>query len=103
MANTFSVNLYPLPSPSATLQKLAVSTAAVQYASKFYDGKTKFVLFEVQTGGVYVTFDGSTPSSSNGHLYAVNTREFWSAGRADAAKFIRATVDAVVYGSPFTC
>jgi ABC-type nitrate/sulfonate/bicarbonate transport system substrate-binding protein len=57
----------------------------------------------VQAGGVYVTFDGSTPSSSNGHLYAVNTREFWSANRADAAKFIRATVDATVYGSPFTC
>jgi|TARA_R110000868_G_scaffold25954_1_gene100533 hypothetical protein len=103
MANTFSVNLYPLPSPSATLQKLAVSTAAVPFAARFYDGKTKFVLFEVQTGGVYATFDGSTPSSTNGHLYAVNTREFWSAGMADSAKFIRATVDAVVYGSPFTC
>jgi hypothetical protein len=103
MANTFSVNLYPLPAPGATLQKLAVSTAPVSYASTFYDGKVKFVLFEVQVGGVYVTFDGSTPSSSNGHLYAVNTREFWSANRADEAKFIRATVDATVYGSPFTC
>ena len=79
MANTFSVNLYPLPAPGATLQKLTVSTAAVPYAANFYDGKVKFVLFEVQGGGVYVTFDGSTPSSSNGHLYAVNTREFWSA------------------------
>ena len=103
MANTFSVNLYPLPAPGATLQKITVSTVAIPFTSIFYDGKTKFVLFEVQAGGVYVTFDGSTPSSSNGHLYAVNTREFWSANRADAAKFIRATVDATAYGSPFTC
>ena len=44
MANTFSVNLYPLPAPGATLQKLTVSTAAVPYAANFYDGKVKFAM-----------------------------------------------------------
>jgi hypothetical protein len=48
MANTFSVNLYPVPTPGEADQRLAVSTAAVSFASTFYNENTKFVFVDVQ-------------------------------------------------------
>lgn len=103
MANTFSVNLYPVPTPGETDQRLAVSNTAVNFASTFYNENTKFVFIDVQGADIMVTFDGSTPTASNGHLLKDGYNDFWSARRADAAKMIRAaTTDAAVQASPFT-
>lgn len=103
MANTFSVNLYPVPTPGESDQRLTVSSTAVSFASTFYNENTKFVFVDVQGADVMVTFDGSTPTASNGHLFKSGYMDFWSARRADAAKMIRsASTDASVHASPFT-
>jgi len=102
MANTFTVNLYPFPAPGDTSEKLTVGATATDFVKTWYNGKTKFVLIDFQAYDAYVTFDGSTPTTTNGHLYKAGTREMWSANQADAAKFIRSTSDCVVFASPFT-
>jgi hypothetical protein len=51
-----------------------------------------------------VTFDGSNPSSTNGHLFKkLSAPFFWNKNTAMAAKFIRsASTDASVQATPFT-
>jgi hypothetical protein len=103
MANTFSVNLYPVPTPGETDQRLTVSNTAIKFVSTFYNENTKFVFVDVQGADIMVTFDDSTPTSTNGHLFKSGYMDFWSARRADAAKMIRAAgTDATVQASPFT-
>jgi hypothetical protein len=103
MPNTFTVNLYPVPTVGGTDERLTVSTSVVQFATTWYDEDTKFVFVDVQGADIMVTFDGSDPSASNGHEFASGYRDFWSARQADAAKMIRAGgTDAAVQASPFT-
>jgi hypothetical protein len=57
----------------------------------------------VQGADIMVTFDGSAPTSTNGHLFKSGYMDFWSARQADAARMIRAaSTDAAVQASPFT-
>lgn len=100
MQLTKAVNLYPKPHVGQTLQEIAVSTSAVQLTA--FDLQTHYVLVEVKTASVYVTFDNSTPSSTNGHSLAAGYREFWSRQTAQAAKFIQNSGAARVVASPFT-
>lgn len=103
MPNTFTVNLYPVPTDGGTDERLTVSSTAVQFVKTWYDDETKFVFVDVQGADIMVTFDGSTPTASNGHLFPSGFRGFWSARQADAAKMIRAaSTDAAVQASPFT-
>jgi hypothetical protein len=103
MPNTFTVNLYPVPTDGGTDERLTVSTSVVQFATTWYDEETKFVFVDVQGADIMVTFDGSDPSASNGHKFASGFNGFWSARQADAAKMIRAaSTDAAVQASPFT-
>jgi len=103
MPNTFSVNLYPVPTEDGTDERLTVSTVPIEFVSTWYDGDTKFVYVDVQGADVMVTFDGSDPSASNGHKFASGFHGFWSARQADAAKMIRAAgTDAAIQASPFT-
>lgn len=95
--------IYPRPTTGGTDERLTVSTSAVSFATNWDDGITKLVVLDVQTANVMVTFDGSTPSASNGHLMESGTKETWNAGTAKAAKFIRAGAsDAAIHASPFT-
>lgn len=98
-------NLYPYPSVSAGTpvadQRLTVSTVAVSFATAF-NASTNMVLVNVQNADVFVTYDGSTPSATNGHKLVSGYEEFWSTARAAAAKFIRAaTTDAAIHASEF--
>lgn len=103
MPNTFTVNLYPVPTDGGTDERLTVSTSVVQFATTWYDEDTKFVFVDVQGADIMVTFDGSDPSASNGHKFASGFNGYWSARQADAAKMIRAGgTDAAVQASPFT-
>ena len=59
-----------------------------------------YFLIEVQSNSMYVSFDGTTPSISNGFIYTSGTREVWSSKRAKAAKFIRVSADGKVQSQP---
>src|SRR5271167_4997538 len=95
-------NIYPKPayiSPStvATLQTLNVTTTA-QFAA--FDINTSLVFMDVQSNNVYVTFDGSTPSSSNGHQLAAGFNDTWAKATATAAKFVAVSGTSIITGSP---
>lgn len=96
-------NIYPKPSTGVLDERLAVSSVVVTLAASGWDVKnTKQVLWDVQTGDIFATFDGSDPSASNGHRLYVGQSGTWSLQLAKAARFIRATVDAVIQASPTT-
>ena len=103
MNNSLVVNLYPQPTGEAD-ERLAVSTTAVSLTAGWTSSKTKYVLIDVQTADVMVTFDGSTPTASNGHLFKAGVQPFlWNKETARVAKFIRAgATDAAVHATPFS-
>lgn len=81
-------------------QRLTATSASSVMFSTFNE-RTDAVVLDVQTGNVYCTFDGTTPSATNGHiLYATNAYT-WSRAAASQAKFIGTTGTAYVYASEF--
>lgn len=102
MLNTYIVGL--APTAGATAEDLPVSTDAVSFANaNAYQASTVQVLVTVSDADVMVTFDGSTPTSSHGHLYPEGSTVLWSKQMANAAQFIRAaSTDAVVTATEFT-
>jgi hypothetical protein len=102
MNNSLIVNLYPTPSGEAD-ERLAVSSTAVSLTGAWTANKTKYVLIDIQGADVMVTFDGSDPTASNGHLYKkLADPFFWHRDTARLAKFIRsASTDASVHATPF--
>jgi len=95
-----TLNLYPKASASAGVRTV-VSTTAVQSAATFAV-TDYYALVEMQTNDAYVTFDGTTPSATNGFRYTAGTREIWSSQRLRAAKFIRVSADGAVMVQPLT-
>ena len=85
--NSYVVNLYPNPNGTAQGQALDVDGTVVSFTSNF-DPKTTSVLVTSSGGDFYVTFDGSTPSSSNGHQIASPYIGWWSKDSARLAKFL---------------
>ena len=76
MANSFVTNLYPIPSGTANDHRLTVDATAggVQFSQSSkddntdaFDSLTKYIAFDVQDADVFMTFDGSAPTTSNGH------------------------------------
>ena len=102
MANSYAVNIYPKPTPGQTDERLAVSSTAVPFTTDWKTGNNRFVVLDVQTDDVMVTFDASTPTASNGHRLYAERSYTWDVDTAKAAKFIRATTDAVIHASGFT-
>ena len=76
MNNSLVVNLYPSPTGEAD-ERLSVSTAAVSLTNVWSSSKTKYILIDIQGDDVMVTFDGSTPTSTNGHLFKKLTPPFF--------------------------
>lgn len=102
---SYVTNLYPKPTPGATDQRLLVdaTTGGVQLTSTSMSNATDTVVLDIQTADVMVTFDGSAPTSSNGHFLANGTSYTWSKAAAIAAKFIRqASTNASIHASEFT-
>lgn len=89
-------------SPVGTDERLTVSSVAVSFATTWPNSATH-VFIDVQDNDVMVTFDGSTPTSSNGHRFRSGDSAVWSKATATAAKFIRqGASDGVVHATPFT-
>lgn len=63
---------------------------------------TSHFLVNVLTNGVYVTFDGTDPSGTNGHALPAGYQEYWTKQMAAKARWVRSGAsDAAVHVSPF--
>lgn len=99
--NTRTSNLYlGNPNPNATNQNLTVAGSSVSLTTPHKD--TDYVVIDVQDNDVYVTFDATTPSATNGHILPKGQGLLViSANAAKAAKFIQVSGSAVVHGTQF--
>ena len=95
-------HLYLVPTPGATDERLAVSSTAVALASASWNANTRAVMIDVQTDNVMVTFDGSTPTATNGHDLIAGEKYTFHREMARVAQFIRKTGDAVVHATELT-
>ena len=112
MANSFVTNLYPIPSGTANDHRLTVDATAggVQFSQSSkddntdaFDSLTKYIAFDVQDADVFMTFDGSAPTTSNGHKLFAGRSYTFSKEAAVKAKFIRSgSTDAKIHASQFT-
>ena len=103
MAQGFVSNLFPKPTPSQTDEWLAVSNTAVPFGTNWKTvNSNRFVVLDVQTNDVMCTFDGSTPTATNGHRLYAGQSYTWHVDAAAAAQFIRVSADAVIHASGFT-
>lgn len=111
MAVSRVTNLYPVPAPGVTDVRETISTTVKQFSSNMTGNGTdgawahpvKYVVFDIQGANVMVTFDGSDPSSSNGHKLYDGQSYTWDAVTTNKARFIRAaSTDATIHFSAFT-
>ena len=112
MANSFVTNLYPIPSGTGNDHRLTVDATAggVQFSQSSkddntdaFDSLTKYIAFDVQDADVFMTFDGSAPTTSNGHKLFAGRSYTFSKEAAVKAKFIRSgSTSATIHASQFT-
>jgi len=86
-------NLFPKPAiyrgTAVADQRLTVDgTAGGVQLSAFAD-TTNMIVLDVQDADVMCTFDGSAPTSTNGHRLYSGSQYTWSVAAAQQAKFIR--------------
>lgn len=92
--NTSPLYLKPTISNNTRVngQALTVDATAGGVAFAAFNDKTNFVVFDVQTADVIVTYDGQTPvAGSVGHRMLVGEKYTMSKAQAMACKFLRAT------------
>ena len=111
MANSFVTNLYPIPSGSGNDHRLTVDATAggVLFSgvnddnTAAFDALTKYIAMDVQDADVFMTFDGSAPTTSNGHKLFAGRSYTFSKEAAVKAKFIRSgSTSAKIHASQFT-
>lgn len=98
MPNSYVTNLYLVPTQGANAQRLTPDAVTVAEFGAF-DPTSRVISFDVQTSDVFMTLDGSTPSTTNGHKLFAGRMYSLSKPAAEAAKFIGATGSAVIYGT----
>ncbi len=99
-------NIFPKPAwyrgSAVADQRLTVdnTVGGVQF-SAFSDTTTMIVL-DVQDADVMCTFDGSAPTTTNGHRLYSGSHYTWSTAAAQQAKFIRqGATSAAIQASEF--
>ena len=112
MANSFVTNLYPIPSGTANDHRLTVdaTVGGVQFSQSgkdvntdAFDSLTKYIAMDVQDADVFMTFDGSAPTTSNGRKLFAGRSYTFSKEAAVKAKFIRSgSTSAKIHASQFT-
>jgi hypothetical protein len=70
-----------------SMSNLSVTTGSVVDAPAF-DSQTNLVFVDIQDNDVYVTFDGSTPSASAGHILKAGRDYLFYAGMFKTAKLL---------------
>tara|TARA_R110001606_G_scaffold308452_2_gene455355 strand:+ start:1011 stop:1325 length:315 start_codon:yes stop_codon:yes gene_type:complete len=86
--NTYVVNRYNVPTPGATSQLLSFTDATVRQFTAF-DKNTKVLFISVTNGGVYMTIDGSTPTTNNNHKLYGGSNYYFNSDLMSQAKFLR--------------
>ena len=76
--NSYVVNLYPVPNDGQPGQTIDVTTPAASFTQAL----------DYKTTCCYVTFDGTTPSATNGHRLVAPFANYWSKEATRTAKFI---------------
>lgn len=91
------------PNTSTELDdQLTVSTTAVSLTAANIATTCKYVRLQVQDNPVRVTYDGSTPTSTNGEYISPTQTTTLPRSTALQLKFIRASgADAVVWAQPY--
>lgn len=79
-------------------QTLAVSSTVVQFAA--FALPSDFVRIKVQGNAVIATFDNTTPSGSNGEVFAAGEGGYMLRKDLLRMKFIRQSGDALVFAQP---
>ena len=88
MPNSRTTNLYPKPTTGVTDQTLTVADSVVQFGTAF-NSLTRYIVLDIQTADVRVTYDDSAPTTTNGHILFAGRSYTWAKETASAAKFIR--------------
>lgn len=86
--NTKVGNLYP-NKPIGTDQRLTVDSTAGGVQLSSFDAGADYVIWDVQDADIMVTFDGSAPTTTNGHRLYSGQAGTWSVPTATAMKAIR--------------
>lgn len=88
------------PNGTQADQRLTVdnTVGGVQFSS--LHASTLYVFWTSEDAECRVTFDGSAPTTTNGHVIPAGSSGIWSATLAAAAKFIRTgSTSAVIHAS----
>jgi hypothetical protein len=99
-------NIFPKPayyrSSPVTDQRLTVDATAGGVQFSAFNDITNMIVLDVQDADVMCTFDGSAPTSTNGHRLYSGSQYTWSTAAAAAAKFIRqGSTSAAIHASEF--
>jgi hypothetical protein len=79
-------------------QRLTVANSECQFSA--FHADTAAIYWTSEAAECRVTFDGSTPTTSNGHVIAAGSSGTWSVATAAAARFIRTTgTSAIIHAS----
>lgn len=101
--NAFITNLYPIPTPGINDQRLTVDNTAGGVQLSAFSDTTKYLWLDVQDADCFVTFDGSAPTTTNGHKLYAGEKYIWNKVAARSAKFIRSgATSAIIHASEFT-
>lgn len=93
-----------MPSPAGTGVVLTVDDTATSFAAGAFPENTRYVMWEVQTAPIAVTFDGGDPEGS-GPIYVLEPGRtgWWSRAAALAVRAVRTTGDdGAIAATPFT-
>jgi len=101
--NSRTSNLYiGNVNPNGTPENLSVATTGSGASFADFDTDTDYVLIDIQDNNVYVTFDGTAPTASNGHLLVKEQGLIvLSKNAATAAKFLAIDSAAVIQSTEF--
>jgi hypothetical protein len=101
--NSRTSNLYiGNVNPNGTPENLSVATTGSGAAFAAFHADTDYVLIDIQDNNVYVTFDGTAPTASNGHLLVKEQGLIViSKNAAKAAKFLAIGSAAVIQSTEF--
>jgi len=100
--NSLVTNLYPRPNGTTSGENLSCATSGSGVSFAAFASDTKYVMIDVQDNNVIVTFDGSAPTASNGHLLLKEKGLITlSARAAKAAKFLGVSGASIIHVSQF--
>jgi len=99
-------NIFPKPAwyrgSAVPDQRLTVdaTVGGVQFST--FSDTSNMIVLDVQDADVMCTFDGSAPTSTNGHRLYSGSQYTWSVAAAQQAKFIRqGATSAAIQASEF--